>query len=88
MNHVIFSRGSNTSTIHKSYIPPIWFLENRVEKNWVDVMIHHMLNNKGKNMNLPYDEIITKVFVYSGFDLDEEESKVKHSKVGKTFWVK
>lgn len=48
-------------------------------------MIHHMLDNKGKSMNLPYDEIITKVFVYSGFDLDEEESKVKHSKVGKTF---
>lgn len=37
-------------------------------------------------MILPYGELITKVLVYSDFDLDEEELEIKHSKVGKSIF--
>lgn len=36
-------------------------------------MIDLMLDRKKKNMILPYGELITKVLVYSGFNLDEDE---------------
>lgn len=44
MNHVFFPRKTNFSTIQKSDIPAVWFLENQVEKNWVDVILHHTLD--------------------------------------------
>lgn len=47
-----------------------------------------MLDNKKKNKILSYDELITKILEYSWFNLDEEELKTKHSKIGKPFWVK
>lgn len=35
------------------------FWENKVEKNWANNMLHHMLDRKKKNIILPYSESIT-----------------------------
>lgn len=73
MNHVLFPIKSNFSTIQKLDVTIVWFLENQVEKNWVDSMIHHMLDGKNKNMTPPYGELIAKILVYTDFELAEEE---------------
>lgn len=68
MNRVFFSRKSNYSTIQISNIPEVWFLENLVVKNWADVVLHHMLDRKRKNITLPYDKLITKIITYTGYE--------------------
>lgn len=45
-------------------------------------MLHHMLDNKNKNMILAYCKL-KNILAYSGFDLEEEEQKILHSKIGK-----
>lgn len=76
MKCVLFPRKNNYSTIQKYYISKVWFLENKVEKNWRDVMLHHMLNNQKRNTTLPYGELITQILVHSDYDLQEEEKKL------------
>lgn len=61
----------------------VWFLENHVEKIYVDDMLHHMLDSKKKNTILPCGKLITKISAYTDFDFEDEESKIMHSKIGK-----
>ena len=46
-------------------------------------MLHHMLERKNNNVSLPYDELITKILTYIGYELIEEEPKIMHTKIGK-----
>lgn len=57
-------------------------MANKVEKNWVDVVIHHMMESK-KNTFLPYIELVTKILVYTGYDLERGKSDIRRSRVGK-----
>lgn len=62
------------------YTSTLVFLENRVDKNGADTMIHHMLDNRKKNMILPYCELVIQILEYSDFNLDVEESVIKTQK--------
>lgn len=42
-----------------------------------------MMDRRKKNTLLPNIKLITKILEYSGYDLEEEESKIKRSKIGK-----
>lgn len=67
MNHVLFLRKSNFCTTQKSNVPAVWFLENKIEKIWVDSIIHHMLDSKNKNTTLFYVKLIIKILAYNRF---------------------
>lgn len=41
-----------------------------------------MMDNK-KNMIQPYGKLIMKILEYSDYNVDEEQSENKHSKIGK-----
>lgn len=43
-----------------------------------------MMERKNKNTLLPYSGLVNKILVYSGYNLEEKESDIKHSKIGKT----
>lgn len=83
MNHVLFPRKYNFSTIKNLDFHVIWFLKNHVEKNWVDVMLYHMVDSKKKSTTLPYGELIIKILVCINFDFEEEELESVHSKIQK-----
>lgn len=51
-------------------------------------MLHYMLDRKKKNIILPYSELITKVLVYTGYDLEEKERGIMHLKIGKGVYGK
>lgn len=54
MNHVLFLNKGNYITLKKSDVPIVWFLENQIVKNWADVVLHHVLDSKRKNLTLSY----------------------------------
>lgn len=64
---VMFPRKANYSTLSKSDIRVVLFLENRVPKNWADVVLHHIIDRKRKKCILPYAELITKNLHHSGY---------------------
>lgn len=51
-------------------------------KNWEDLVLHHMLDSKKKNMNLPYAKLITKILTYTDYNFGEEYSEFMHTKIG------
>lgn len=58
VNHVLLPKKRNASHINISYIPPVWSLENKVEKNLIDDVIHHMMDSKKRNIILQYSELV------------------------------
>lgn len=87
MNHVLFPRKINFSTIQKLDVPTTWFLKNQVEKNWADFVLRHMLDSKRKNITLPCFELITKILTYTGYDFGRIcSTTAKKSKVVKKKW--
>lgn len=43
MSHILFPRKGNCSAVQKLGIPVVWFLENKVLKNWANAFLTHML---------------------------------------------
>lgn len=80
---VLFPRKNNFSHVNKFYIAPIWFIENIVEKHWADAVINHMLGRKKRNSLIPYSELVIKILVQISYDLEEEQSEIRHSEIGK-----
>lgn len=70
MNHVLLLRKGNFSTLQNSDVPAVWFLENKIVKNWTDVVLHHMLDSKRKKIILP--DI--------NYEFREEEPDIVHTK--------
>lgn len=46
-------------------------------------MLHYILDNKKKNVIFPFGELITKILLYTDFDLEAEELEIIHSKIEK-----
>lgn len=52
-----------------------------------------MVGRKNKSMFLPYSELLTKIFVQTGYNLEKEESETRHSWIWKStmseirFWI-
>lgn len=58
-------------------------MESLVVKSWANVVLHHMLDSKRKNITLPYAELNTKILTYIGYEFREEEPDLVHTKIGK-----
>lgn len=52
----------------------VWKISNKVEKNWASFVITHIVDNKTKDMWLPYGGMITKILEHIGFNLKGDES--------------
>lgn len=72
-NHILRLRKRKFSHLTKSGIVTVWFFSNKVKKNWVSAVIHHMIGSKKKGLFQPYGDLITKSWKMLVSTLDEKK---------------
>lgn len=71
----------NHYEVSRTKVVEIWKVAKNVETNWESGVIHHMINNKRKDIWLPFGGLITNFSEHSRFNLEDEDTYQDYTKI-------
>lgn len=84
VTHIIILRKFNLGKVSKTNFVLTRLLAKKVETNWENGVICHMIESRRKGISLlRYGDLVSKILEHFGLTLDEEESVGMSKTIGK-----